>query len=407
MRQILVSVAALTAEGRKQQVAFLRKNACSGMLDQTYTAPDEKQLLARFWRSASGFWRGRSAWRAWVLVVLLIANVLLQLLTQYGLNFWNRDFFNAIGRRDAAELGVQALRFVPLAAASLFLTILSVWNRMTMQRRWREWLSNHLYDYWLQNDRYVRLRFTTGDSQAPEFRIAEDARVATDLPIDLALGLFSSILTAITFIGVLWSVGDSLEIDLGGLTVAIPGYLVLAVIVYSFLLSAATLLVARHLTRVLEENKRTEAELRSIGTHLRESGEGKALPDGKRDGRHAVGAALKAVIAIWRIYCWQLMRLTSITYTSLLVTPVIGLLLCTPKYLAGTMTLGEVVQAAAAFVVVQGAFSWFTDNYARLAEWASSANRVASLLLALDQIDDKSRDAGGISCGPGDVRHPT
>ena|SRR5665213_1524811 len=36
------------------------------------------------------------------------------------------------------------------------------------------------------------------------------------------------------------------------------------------LLSAATLLIARHLTRVLEENKRTEAELRSIGTHLRE-----------------------------------------------------------------------------------------------------------------------------------------
>ena len=165
------------------------------------------------------------------------------------------------------------------------------------------------------------------------------------------------------------------------------------------------MLLARHLTRVLEENKRTEAELRSIGTHLRESGEGKALPDGKKDGRHAIGAALKAVIAIWRIYCWQLMRLTLITYTSLLVTPVIGLLLCTPKYLAGTMDLGEVVQAAAAFVVVQGAFSWFTDNYARLAEWAASANRVASLLLALDQIDGEGENA---ACrGSNDVRHPT
>ena len=60
---------------------------------------------------------------------------------------------------------------------------------------------------------------------------------------------------------------------------------------------------------------------------------------------------------------------------------------CIPKYLAETMTLGEVVQASAAFVVVQGAFGWFTDNYARLAEWASSANRVASLLLALDEVD--------------------
>jgi putative ATP-binding cassette transporter len=47
------------------------------MLDQTYIAPDEQRLLARFWQSASGFWRGRSAWRAWLLVTLLIATVLL------------------------------------------------------------------------------------------------------------------------------------------------------------------------------------------------------------------------------------------------------------------------------------------------------------------------------------------
>src|ERR1700693_5863355 len=46
----------------------------------------------------------------------------------------------------------------------------------------------------------------------------------------------------------------------------------------------------------------------------------------------------------------------------------------------------RVVQAAAAFAIAQSAFNWITDNYGRLAEWTSSANRVASLLLALDQI---------------------
>src|SRR5450631_1293828 len=364
------------------------------MLDQTYIAPDEKRLLSRFWQSASGFWRGRSAWRAWLLVAVLIATVLLQLLTQYALNYWNRDFFNAIGRKDGAELWAQALRFVPLAAASLTLTVFSVWARMTMQRGWREWLSNHLYDYWLKDDRYVRLGSAAADHQAPEFRIAEDARVATDLPVDLVLGLFQSMLNAVTFIGILWSVGDGLPIELGGFALTIPGYLVIAVIAYSALLTASIFLIARHLTRVMEENKRTEAELRSVGTHLRETGEGTALADGKKNGRHTIGAALKAVIAIWRIYCWQLMRLTLITYTSLLITPIVGLLLCTPKYLQGMMTLGEVVQAAAAFVVMQGAFSWFTDNYARLAEWAASANRVASLLLALDRICDEGDDGG-------------
>jgi vitamin B12/bleomycin/antimicrobial peptide transport system ATP-binding/permease protein len=369
----------------------------SKVLNGTYLAPDERELLSRFWQSASGFWRGRSAWWAWFLVAALIATVLLQLITQYRLNYWNRDFFDAIGAKDQAGLWTQAMRFVPLAAASLALAIFSVWARMTLQRRWREWLSNHLYDYWLYDERYKRLKFVLGDYQAPEYRIAEDVRIATDLPVDLVLGLLSSLLTAVTFIGVLWSVGDDMILELGGLTLSIPGYLVIAVIIYSALLAASIFLIAGHLTRVMEENKRAEAELRLTGTHLRESGEGIAESDHK-DARHTIGAALKAVIAIWRIYCWQLMRMTLVTHSSILVTPIVGLLLCMPKYLAGSMSLGEVVQAAAAFVVVQSAFNWFTDNYARLAEWASSANRVASLLLALDLVDrpgETSAGAGG------------
>ena len=74
-----------------------------------------------------------------------------------------------------------------------------------MQRKWREWLSNRLYDDWLENGHHRRLRFMLGEHQTPEYRIAEDARVATDLPVDLVLGLLSSLLTAVTFIGVLWS----------------------------------------------------------------------------------------------------------------------------------------------------------------------------------------------------------
>jgi hypothetical protein len=50
------------------------------MSRETYLAPDQKRLISRFWQSASGFWRGPPAWRAWLLVALMIAVVLLQLL---------------------------------------------------------------------------------------------------------------------------------------------------------------------------------------------------------------------------------------------------------------------------------------------------------------------------------------
>jgi putative ATP-binding cassette transporter len=51
------------------------------------------------------------------------------------------------------------------------------------------------------------------------------------------------------------------------------------------------------------------------------------------------------------------------------------------------MTLGQLMQATAAFIQVQYAFNWIVDNYPRLAEYAASARRVASLLVSLDRLD--------------------
>lgn len=357
-----------------------------------YLPPDQRRLLARFFEAASGFWWGRSAWRSWLLAALMIATVVAQLVVQYRLNYWNRYFFNAIERRDAAEIIRQIIAFVPIAGANVALAVLSVWGRMTTQRRWREWFSLRLYDYWLEKDHSLRLRFMRGEHQNPEYRIAEDARLATDLPIDLALGLLTSVLTALIFIGVLWTVGGALTLDALGVTVR--GYLVVAVVSYSLVMTAAMMVIGRHLTRVLAESKRAEAQLRATGSDLRERGEHGAPGRDRDDGRRAIGAALSGVVAQWLALCWQLMRMTLVSQTNLLLAPVIGLLLCMPNYLAGAMSLGEVVQAAAAFVIVQGAFNWITDSYARLAEWTSSANRVASLLLALDRIDAPKEPPG-------------
>ena len=169
----------------------------------------------------------------------------------------------------SADLWEQALRFVPLAAASIFLAIVSVWGRMTMQRTWREWVSNHLYDYWLEKDHYIRLRFVPGDHQNSRVSDRRGREDRDDLPIDLTIGLFSSCLTAITFIGVLWSrwrrPGHKLQRPYAQYS-RLPCHV--GCRRHSILLSAATLLIARHLVNVLEENKRSEAELRSIGTHL-------------------------------------------------------------------------------------------------------------------------------------------
>ena len=51
------------------------------------------------------------------------------------------------------------------------------------------------------------------------------------------------------------------------------------------------------------------------------------------------------------------------------------------------MTLGQIMQVASAFTIVQSALSWMVDNYTRIAEWSASARRVAVLMNALDVLD--------------------
>ena len=344
-----------------------------------------RRPLRRFWRSAGRFWLDGSNRWAVLLGLLLVGMVVLQLVVQYRLNFWSRDFFNAIGQRDGALLKREALNFVPLAAVSLTVAVASVWGRMTLEREWRRWLSRYLYDRWLSDGSYRELAFIVGDHQTPEYRIADDARVATELPVDLVLGLLSSLMTAGASINVLYRIGGSLDVAVPGFSVVVPDYLVLSAVLYSLLVTSTTFLIGHGLARVIEQSKAAEAHLRAAGARLRADGE-VGLREHNSGVRGSIDLALDRVIENWRALCWQLMRMTVVTQTNVLVAPSIGTLLCAPKYLDGSMSLGDVVQAAAAFVVVQGAFSWFATNYGRLAEWASSAKRVASLLQSLDRL---------------------
>jgi putative ATP-binding cassette transporter len=356
------------------------------LLQQIALIIDQKHLLARFWQAASQFWRAKKASVA-VLAVFLVAVVLLQLLLQVLLNLWNRHFFDSLERKDAHALWVLAQLLVPLVAVSTLLAAASVWGRMTAQRKWREALTRQVIDKWLDKQRFRHLNHLAKGSENPEYRIAVDIRIATDAPIDLALAFFSSVLTAIAFFSVLWTIGGGIDVVLFGRTVTIPAYLVLGVIFYSSAMSTLMIFFGHHLTSVIERMNQTEAEFRAAADAFREEGEHGEAPTGDGHKRNTLRLKLQAVLLWWREFCWQLVRTTLVSHANFILAPIIAWLLCVPKYLSGAMSLGELTQAAAAFVTVQGAFNWLVDNYQRLADWRSSAHRIATLLIALDELE--------------------
>src|SRR5258707_8341012 len=200
--------------------------------DPDMSAEDVEQarkdyLLTRFWISARGFWGKNGDRLAWVLsmglLVLIVANVGFQ----YGINVWNRAIFDAIEKHDSATVFYLSAVFFPLAIGSVALGMAQVVARMGIQRRWRAWLTNSVVSRWLTNGRYYQLNLVGGDHQNPEYRIAEDLRVATDSPVDFAAGVTSAFLSATTFIVVLWTIGGAPSVTVAVATVTIPGFLVI------------------------------------------------------------------------------------------------------------------------------------------------------------------------------------
>src|SRR5436309_2290638 len=207
-------------------------------------------LLTRFWISARGFW-GRNGDRlAWPFSMVLGVLIILTVAFQYGINVWNRAIFDAIERRDAATVFHLSAVFFPLAIGSIVLGVAQVFARMGIQRRWRAWLTASVLTRWLTNGRYYQLNLVSGDHKNPEYRIAEDLRIATDAPVDFATGVLSAFLSAATFIVVLWTIGGALTVTIAGSTITIPGFLVIAAVLYAAVASGSITVIGRRFVQV-------------------------------------------------------------------------------------------------------------------------------------------------------------
>ncbi|NEI73222.1 ATP-binding cassette domain-containing protein [Rhizobium lusitanum] len=344
-------------------------------------------LLKRFWVSGRGYWGwdgDRSAWPSSIGLFLLIA---INVSFQYGINVWNRGLFDAIEQRNASTVYFLGAVFPPLVLGSVAVVTVQVHVRMLIQRRWRSWLTKALIARWLANGRYYQLNLISGDHQNPEARLSEDMRIATESPVDFVAGVIAAFVSASTFIVVLWTIGGAMSLPIGGTVITIPGFLVVTAVIYAVVTSGSITFIGRRFVRVSEAKNQVEAEFRYTLTRVRENGESIALLGGEEEERNDLDKTFANVRQQWRRLAHQYMRTTLVSHGSMLIAPVVPVLLCASKFLDGSMSLGQVMQAASAFTIVQSAFGWLVDNYPRLADWNACARRVASLMMSLDGLE--------------------
>lgn len=337
----------------------------------------------RFLRLSLGFWSGVTRGRAWLLTISILVFLAANLSAALGVSVWNKYFFDALERKDTHAVLLNIGLALALAMFSAASSVGLLHARMRLQVKWRQWLVGVLISRWLTDRHFYQLTMVTTEADNPEARIAEDGKLAIDLLVDFSIGVLNAILASASFIGILWVVGGSL--DLYGYS--IPGYMVLACILHSAITTFLMFLMGRPLVRHVEEKVACEAQLRYELTRVKDNAEIIALSGGDKDESERLRVTVSNLVQRWlRVIAWQ-GRMTWLNGSNLVLAPIVPLMLGAPKYLSGEMTLGSLMQAATAFMQVQLALNWLSDNAVRLADWFASSHRVTQLLDVIDRLE--------------------
>jgi vitamin B12/bleomycin/antimicrobial peptide transport system ATP-binding/permease protein len=352
-------------------------------LADSQAARDRPVRGNRFLSISVGFWKGSTSRRAWLHTAAVLTFLLLNLGAALAVNRWNKFFFDALEKKDTTDavLGIGLVLLLALFSAASSVGLLHA--RMRLQLRWRQWFVRTLMDRWIANRHFYQLTIIQTEADNPEARMTEDARLAIELLVDFTLGVLNASLVAVSFISILWVVGGALTI--GGYS--IPGYMVIACILYSGVTTLCMFLLGRHLVRRVEDKAAGEAQFRYELTRVKDNAETIALIGGDQDERRNLDETLSDLVKRWiGVIVWQ-GRMMWLNGANLVLAPVVPLVLGAPKYLSGELSLGSLMQAAAAFVQVQVALNWLADNAMRLADWFASSNRVMQLSEAIDRLE--------------------
>ncbi|HYC63944.1 MAG TPA: ABC transporter ATP-binding protein/permease [Reyranellaceae bacterium] len=338
---------------------------------------------------AVGYWTtpGYRIW-AWIFTVALILMGCAMVGVALWLNIWNRDFFNALEKRDLPALVEQLWVLAAIVVAGAATTFSQLHIKRRLQIYWRSWLSTATVGRWLNSGRQYQLGMLAEECDNPDGRIHEDIRIATEHAVEFAQSILQCILQLIIFLGVLWTLSGMLHLGFLGIDLAIPGYLVWAAIIYAVIGSSFTYLLGRNLIGAGIARQSREATYRASLIRARENAEGIALMRGEMDERAHLRTDLRKLRKAWHRQSMGQGNLALLTTSLAYLAPIVPLVLALPRYLSHEIALGGLMQTAQAFSSVQWALSWLIDNFPKFADWRASADRVVALHLALSDLED-------------------
>ena len=342
-------------------------------------------MLRRVWALARPYFGSDQRWQARGLLAAIVALNLGAVYMLVLINDWNRLFYDALQNKDQTVFWQQLGRFAWLAGGYIVIAVYKFYLTQLLEMRWRAWMTAHFMDRWLSAQAFYRMelmRFAHSDTTAtpdnPDQRMAEDLNLFTSYSVGLSMGLLNAVVTLVSFVGILWGLSGAFGFEVLGQQWEIPGFMVWMALIYCLVGSVITHFIGRPLMGLNFEQQRREANFRHHLVRVREYSESIALDRGEAVERQHLGQRFTDVLANYLALIRAQKRLTWFTVGFGQAAVVFPFVVAAPRFFSGAIQLGELMQIASAFGRVQDSLAWFIDNYASLAAWRATTDRLTS-----------------------------
>ncbi len=343
--------------------------------------------LRTFLRLALPYFRSEDRWRARGLLLGVIGSELFVVFVAVKVTEWNAGFFNAIEARNWDAVQVQLLVFLLITLGAILSGMGQYWFGQTLIIRWREWMTNRYVDLWMAEGRHYRIRFVDQSVDNIHLRIANDVLMFNRLTLELGTGFLNSIVSLVSFAFVLWGLSALAPMPLFGLDLSFPGYLIVFAVGYAALGTLVAHTIGKPLIPLQFRQQRFESDFRFAIARVTDHAESVALMGGEKVERHELKRRYGALLRNWVALVRRQNGLNGFIFGYYHVSTVFPILVVTPAYLVGAITLGVLMQAALAFQRVEAAFAFCVTSYAKIAEWKAVMDRVAQFEAAMGTVD--------------------
>jgi ABC-type uncharacterized transport system fused permease/ATPase subunit len=361
-----------------------------------------RQHLGIFWAMSLPYFRESGEARC--LFAFLVVLMLLNSASNIAFSYLARDFWSALGDKDADEFYSVMKRFLIALCLLAPINVLYNFQRKKLAIRWRQWMTERILELYFYNPHRIYYRLeqsgggdgggqkgattpmgTTENNNSdddtsestnfvdnPDQRLAEDVRSFTQYSLSLFLTVAISIIDLTAFSIVLYTIEPALFLSIIG---------------FAAFGTLATILLGRDLVKLNFQRLSKEADFRYSLVRIRENAESIAFFRGEATEGREVQRRFDSLLANLYLMIGTQRNLEFFTVSYNYLTWILPVVVIAPQYMEGLVELGVVQQAAAAFGHVLDDLSLIINQFEDLSEFSASIGRLHQFIKAIRDVD--------------------